>query len=119
MSRLSNADQAIVQTTVIDAAARYADGEITFPAYLYEELKQALGLEFEAEYLGGYEITHDKGVGESVGMWVVISVRGLKGWRFETEEIAQAECDRLNAALGWEGHSPDAQRSYERDFEKP
>lgn len=114
MSRLSNADQAIVQTTVIDRAARYADGEITFPAYLYEELKQALGLEFEAEYLGGYEITQDKGAGESAGRWVVISVRGLKGWRFEIEEDAQTECDRLNATPGVSGEAqPSAQTRFQ------
>ena len=35
----------------IDTSAEYHDGLVTFPAFMYESLKQALGIEFESEYL--------------------------------------------------------------------
>jgi hypothetical protein len=35
----------------IDEAVKYHDGLVTFPAFMYESLKAALGIEFEPEYL--------------------------------------------------------------------
>jgi hypothetical protein len=47
----------------IEKAAEYHDGLVTFPAFMYESLKQALGIEFESEYLdarsvGSGELLH-------------------------------------------------------------